>query len=556
MKKKIIILFVLVSVITVYALSNSFSLDTTKLSFSSGNKKEDIISNFNKNYALSYTVTEDKEKEKEELKQIAKKTTYLLFGDFNNTNESSEHFYNRKMEFYSSRYNVTPSDNYSNVADFAIPQVFNQAVEIGLQYNSFGEIRVEFVNDMAIVTVSLPRVKVKEQSKTDPMKYDFFECDYTLYYGYHKQGNEWRLWYLYGEGSDEVASYVNSIESLEYSHMAVAPIYESQLSSAYSFKKINSMKQEEIDAIYKANKNNIVYLTGIYNNIVVSNANGFFISDGLVVTTWDFLEKTLINAQYFTIVCNGEAYSVDGIVTINPNSDIAVIKVEKKNKSFVKIGDYKLLKVEDPAIVISSKYGTGSVLQKGIVVSSNKYIQSSIPLSSTDVGSPLLNSKGEVVGINTSKSLNASISIAINSDALKEVQDKFKGIDYEKIETVSFDDLKSKFYYINYSDEIIYNSIPNDKWDEYSKIGNIKEKISLGIVKASYKNGVVSLRYQNNIANFVNSMQFAGEFKEQLIADGYKEISNGEFKSVYQNNKYKVIIMEEFDYLIIVMVKI
>ena len=76
------------------------------------------------------------------------------------------------------------------------------------------------------------------------------------------------------------------------------------------------------------------------------------------------------------------------------------------------------------------------------------------------------------------------------------------------------------------------------------------------LVKASYKDGIVSLRYKNNISDYISSMQLAASFKEQLVKDGYKEITNNPTKTIYKNNKYQVIIMDEFDYLIIVMVKL
>ena len=61
----------------------------------------------------------------------------------------------------------------------------------------------------------------------------------------------------------------------------------------------------------------------------------------MVLTTWNFLEKSLVNAQYITVSGNGKVYVVKGIVTINPNVDLALIKVENTNSSIVKIGDYK-----------------------------------------------------------------------------------------------------------------------------------------------------------------------------------------------------------------------
>ena len=43
---------------------------------------------------------------------------------------------------------------------------------------------------------------------------------------------------------------------------------------------------------------------------------------------------------------------------------------------------------------------------------------------------------------------------------------------------------------------------------------------------------------------------------KEIIFQQVEEVTTSSTKKVYQNNKYQVIIMEEFDYLIIVMVKL
>ena len=316
------------------------------------------------------------------------------------------------------------------------------------------------------------------------------------------------------------------------------------------------MTQEELDNVYNQNVKNIVYFNAYYNNYIVGSANGFFISDGLVVTTWNFLEKALINAQYITMSSNNKVYEIEGIVTANPETNVAVIKVKDTGNSYAKLGDYKTMESEDPAIVISSKLGTGSIVQTGIILSKDGYIQTSIPLSNTDEGSPLINQKGEVIGINTADSVKSSISVAVNSEVLEEIQNKFKDMQHDKIEVIIFDELKANYYYVKYNEENVKNSVPSRKWKKYSKIGNLSEKIKLELVKASYKNGIVSLRYKNGIANYISSMQLAADFKEQLVKDGYEEILNTTSKSIYNNKDYQVIIMDEFDYLIIVLVKL
>ena len=573
MRKKIILTTLLLSIssITVYALSNNFNFDTSKLSFTSNSKKGSVVSNFNQNYNLTYSISSDNEKLEDEIKNLTKRTTYLLFGEFNNKEESSEDYYKRKKDWYDLRYNPEVPKDDSNflgldtnsqeylddiVSGMAIPQIFSQATELGLQYSSYGDIRVTINDNLVISSITLPKVKLKEQSKTDPMKYDYIETNFVMHYYYKKLNNEWKLYYLYGEDTDDIGEYFNEIETTESKTMAIAPSYQSQLSKIYSFDKLDKMTQDELNNIYNSNVNNVVFLNSYYNNSVIASANGFFINNGLIVTTWNFLEKALINGQYITAKGNNITYEIEGIVTANPDTDVAVIKVKNGNDSFIKLGDYKTTKIEDPAIIISSKSGTGAMVQTGIVISNEEYLQTSIPLSNVDEGSPLFNQSGDVIGINTSKSTNTSISIAMNSEVLKEIQNKFKSLNVDKIETISFDELKEKFYYVKYDSENVKNSIPKSKWKTYSKIGNIEDTIKLELVKASYKDGIVSLRYKNSISQYISSMQLATDFKSKLISDGYEQVVNSSSKAIYKNKKYQVIIMDEFDYLIVVMVKL
>ncbi len=574
MKKKIMIL--VLSIFSLGTISNSFSFDAKDLTFSENSKKDNVISNFNKNYRLTYSISSDNQELEEEIKTLTKKTTYLLLGGFNNINESSEDYYKRRKDWFDLRYNPeipkvpvdeanpygldTSSQEYTDdlISGLAIPQIFNKANESGIIYNSYGNIRISFNDDIIISSIYLPNVKIKEQDINDPMKYNYIESNYIWHYYYKKLKDEWKLYYLYGETTDEVDNYFDQMESSEEKGtFAIAPSYESELSNIYSFEKLEKISQDEINNIYNQNISNVVYFNSYYNNMVVSSANGFFINKGLIVTTWDFIEKSLIEAQYITAKdSNLNSLEITGIVTANPLTDIAVIKVKDNSNSIVKLGNFENVNVEDPVITISSKSGTGASIQTGIIISNDDYIQTSIPLLNQDEGSLLLNQNGEVVGINTSKSTDSSISIAVNSNVLMEIQNKFIDLDFDKIESISFEELKEKFYYTKYGDENIINNIPKNKWKKYSKIGNIEETLKLNLVKASYKDGIVSLRYKNDISKYISSMNLAGEFKEQLEKEGYKKITDNNSKTIYSNKKYQIVIMDEFDYLIIVMVKL
>lgn len=573
MKKKIVLILVTVcffsSIIIAYASTNKFNYSINDISLNINDKNNSIMNNFNDKYSLNISTSSENSDLEEEIKLLTKKTTYLLFGPFNNQNESSKDFYNRYKEWLNLRYNPeipkgdsingfdVNSQEYKDdlVSGMAIAQIFNQVEERGFIYNSYGDIRVSIGDEIIESTIVIPNMKMKSENKEDPMKYDYIKTNFIMHYFYKNLNGTWKLYYLYGEDATDIDEYFNALENTESKVMSIAPSYESNISKIYSFDKLNAVTDSEISSIFNKNASNIVFLNGYYNNMVVASANGFFIGDGLILTTWKFLEKSLLNAQYITIKNLEKSMNIEGIVTVNPEVDIAIIKVKERNKS-VDLGDSKDLNLEDPVVIISSKSGTGLVTQKGIVTYNKDYLKTSIPLTDTDEGSPLLNIKGEVIGINTSKLTNSSMSIANNSNGLIELKSKFKDINYDDIDAISFEKLKENYYYIKYDKEQVINNIPKSKWKKYSKIGSIDEKIKLELLKANYKNGIVSLRYKNNISKYISSMQLALSFKEQLKTDGFKEVFNSSNKAIYESNKYQIIIMDEHEYLIIVMVKL
>lgn len=557
----------------VYAVVNNFSLDSSQLSFRSNSKKSSVVDNFNDRYSLKRSIANENSELEEQIVTLTKKTTFLLLGSFNNVNESSEEYYKRHQEYLALRYapdipkddsSFTGYDEDSQeylddlVSGFALPNLFNQFNEHEILYTSYGDIRVAVDDDKVISSITLPDVKMKEENSENPFEYQIINTNLVIYYYFKELDGEYKLYYLFGETTDNLSEYFHGIEVQEdASTMAIMPSYDSSLKEIYNFEKLEAMSEADFTKIYDENSSNIVIINSYYSNSLVASAHGFFIQDGLVVTTWEFLEKSLINAQYFTVRDSaGNSYEVAGIVTANPDTDIVVIKLKDKVPSKVMLGDSDKLLIEDPVITISSSTGVGLMVRSGIVISTNGYVQSAIPLTSSDGGSPLMDGSGNVVGMNTTKAVNTSISLAVGSDVLREIQDKFQEISFEDIEAISFEKLKEKYYYVSYNEEQIKNTIPAKKWNVYKEIGDVENTITMQLVKASYKDGIVSLRYDNKVTDYISSMQLAVSFKEKLVMDGYRETLASDKKCIYENGTYKVIVMDEFNYLIVVMVRL
>lgn len=554
-----------------YALTSNFNFDSSSLSFGKDSKKQDVASNFNSNYQLTKSLANESE-ENDEIKSLTKKTTILLLGNPGEENESEESYYQRHKEYLEmGLYNVFPRDEnsisgydeskpyyaYAIASSFALPQIFNQVNEIGVTYKSFGNIKITTKDDLAISTITIPEITAKEENEENPMEYDIVDTNLILTYYFVKIDGEYKLAYLYGETKEEIEDYLNEVDKLENAHgLSIAPSYDNNLREIYNYDKLDSLTDDQIEKVANQNQSNVLILDAYYNTSVISSANGFFIADGIVATTWSFLEEALVNAQFITVSDTQEAYEIDGIVTVNPDTDIAIIKLKEKNGNSITLKNSDEMAIEDPVIALTSKTGIGLTAQKGIITSTDNYIQTSIPLTKQDQGSILIDANsGNVIGMNTNKLGVSSTSYAVDSNILKEVKEKFESTNFEEIETVTFEELKEGYYYTKYNDEIISNNIPDKQWKKYSQIGKIEENIKLNLVKASYKDGIVSLRYENKGTNIITSMQYSSKYQKELQNEGYTATLKTDEKCVYENSDYQVIIMEEFDYLIIVMVR-
>ena len=573
MKKKLLfILLALVSIPSVYALNKTFNINTSEFNLSLSKKDDSVISLLSSEYSITSDVTNTNEEVKEEITNLSKKVTYLLFGDSNKDDESSEEYYERRHDFLDLRYNpiVPKSDEYRSGLDetskeyqddilsgISLPGMFNTIDKLNIRYNTIDKIRVNVSDDVIISVVSLPQVNMKEEDKNNPMNYVNTKTNLIMYYYFKKLDGNYKLYYLFGETTDELNEYFSEVEDSESSKaLSIKRKYDTELNNVYDFSKLSILTNTKLNEIYDNNKNNLVMINSYYNTSINSVANGILINDGLVLTTWSFLNKALLNSQGITIRnSDGNTLAVDGVVTINPTSDVAIIKLKDKVNSSINIGDSSNLKVEDALAIVSSKSGVGFSILSGIVTSIDSYIETSIPLEESDQGSALFDSNGLLVGMNTSKSVDTSVSMAINSNVLKSINDKFSNIDFNSIKVVSFNELKEK-YYTNKVDESVINNIPSNIWNEYKVIGDIENTISLELVKASYDKNVVSLRYKNGVSSLINSMNLSASFTEKLINSGYTNILNTSNKAVYKNDKYKVVLIEEFDYLVVVMVKL
>ena len=139
-----------------------------------------------------------------------------------------------------------------------------------------------------------------------------------------------------------------------------------------------------------------------------SLGSGFIVDkDGYIVTN----NHVIDNADKIVVILSDEKEFEAQIVGRDKNTDLALIKIElNHNLPVLRFGDSETLKVGQWVVAIGNPFGleqtvtAGIVSAKGRVIGSGPYddfIQTDASINPGNSGGPLLNMKGEVVGINT-----------------------------------------------------------------------------------------------------------------------------------------------------------
>ena len=162
--------------------------------------------------------------------------------------------------------------------------------------------------------------------------------------------------------------------------------------------------------------------------------SGFIIDEeGIVVTNNHVIE----GAEDIVVQVNGEKKFNAKVIGADPLSDIAVLKIESKEKFLpVRFGDSDKARIGDWVIAIGNPFGLGGTVTSGIISARNRsiglsryedYIQTDASINSGNSGGPLFDMNGDVIGINTAilgRSGNVGIGFSIPSNSAKLVIDQ------------------------------------------------------------------------------------------------------------------------------------
>ena len=180
---------------------------------------------------------------------------------------------------------------------------------------------------------------------------------------------------------------------------------------------------------------------------VIISSDGYILTNNHVVnstSTSSFYE--LGKASKITVkLYNDDTEYEAKIIGTDEQTDLAVIKIDKDNLTAAELGDSDSVQVGEFCMALGNPLGLGSTVTDGIISAVNrtvtdedgnsyKAIQTNAAINSGNSGGALVNSKGQVIGINTLKVSGEGVEgvgFAIPINSTKDITDQL--IEYNKV---------------------------------------------------------------------------------------------------------------------------
>ena len=139
---------------------------------------------------------------------------------------------------------------------------------------------------------------------------------------------------------------------------------------------------------------------GLGSGVIVS-PNGYILTNNHVIEGADEIE----------VILNDSRRSRARVIGTDPDSDLAVLKVELDKLPVIVLGDSDTLQVGDPVLAIGNPFGVGQTVTSGIVSALGRnqlgintfenFIQTDAAINPGNSGGALVDASGNLLGINT-----------------------------------------------------------------------------------------------------------------------------------------------------------
>ena len=138
------------------------------------------------------------------------------------------------------------------------------------------------------------------------------------------------------------------------------------------------------------------------NGQPLSLGSGFFVSENEIASNLHVVEGA--SRGYARVVGQQTRFDIEGITAIDAERDLVILSVTGTQRTTLRLSDSENTQVGETVYAVGNPQGLEGTFSQGIVssirdVGNGKLLQITAPISPGSSGGPVLNSKGEVIGV-------------------------------------------------------------------------------------------------------------------------------------------------------------
>jgi len=268
-----------------------------------------------------------------------------------------------------------------------------------------------------------------------------------------------------------------------------------------------------------------------FDGIEVAQGSGAIIDKGVVITNFHIYSGN----ENLRVTHYGVDIKIRKVLGVDVGKDILILQIDTDSLPALKISDLSNLKIGNKVYAIGSPKGYENSITDGLIsgkriIDGSRLFQISAPIYPGSSGGAVVDTKGELIGISSSKIPQTEINFAIPIDVINNLSSNCSLDDTvcsNKLEkfVIAYNAFISKRYEVAYKNIIDYLNIddaifiyPEIKKAFYTIVGEVIINYEL---KDSQLNSLLSIRYWDK--DFYHSLKGLVNYKNGKFTRAIKE---------------------------------
>ncbi len=184
-------------------------------------------------------------------------------------------------------------------------------------------------------------------------------------------------------------------------HKAIASVVNIHTSKALPARRRPPSDEQSLRGFFGGQRDDQQERANSLGSGVIVSADGYILTNNHVVE----------GADEIAVVLAGERGVAARVVGIDPDTDLAILKLDAKNLQAIVFGDSERIQVGDVVLAIGNPFGVGQTVTMGIVSATGRnrlgintfenFIQTDAAINPGNSGGALVDATGNLIGINT-----------------------------------------------------------------------------------------------------------------------------------------------------------